>query len=61
MKWIVLVIIIAIVAIWLFRGKRKNDIEEPDVKIFDEKDYYLTSNDNASDDESSPDKNNPRH
>ena len=39
----------------------KNYIEDPDVKTFDEKDYYLTSNDNASDDESSPDQSNPRH
>ncbi|WP_372966489.1 hypothetical protein [Marinobacter sp.] len=61
MKWLVLAIIVAIVAIWLYRGKRKNYTAEPEVKTFDEKDFYLTSNDNTSDNESSPDKNNPRH
>ncbi|MTI99699.1 MAG: hypothetical protein FH752_13860 [Marinobacter adhaerens] len=61
MKWIVLAVIVAIIVVWLYRGKRKNYIEDPDVKTFDEKDYYLTSNDNASDDESSPDQSNPRH
>ncbi|PHQ27129.1 hypothetical protein CLH62_06005 [Marinobacter guineae] len=61
MKWIILAIIIAIVAFWLYQGRRKNNIEDPEVKTFEEKDYYLTSNDNASDDQSSPDKSNPRH
>lgn len=61
MKWIVVIIIGAIVAVWLYRGRRKNSIEDPDVKTFEEKDYYLTSDDNASDDRSSSDKNNPRH
>ena len=56
-----LAVIVAIIAVWLYRGKRKSYIEDPDVKTFDEKDYYLTSNDNASDDESSPDQSNPRH
>lgn len=61
MKWVVLAIIVVILAIWLYRGKRKNYIEEPDLKTFDEKEYYLTSNDNASEDQSHPDKTNPRH
>ena len=61
MKWIILIIIGAVVAFWLFRGRRSNSIEDPEVKTFEEKDYYLTSNDNASDDESSPDQSNPRH
>lgn len=61
MKWIVLIIIIAGVAYWLNKGRRRNNIEDPDVKTFDKKDYYLTPDDNASEDESSPDKNNPRH
>ncbi|MFO7528974.1 MAG: hypothetical protein R6W86_09255 [Marinobacter sp.] len=61
MKWIVLIIIGAIVAFWLYRGRRKNNIEDPEVKTFEEKDYYLTSDENASDEESYSDKNNPRH
>ncbi|MBW7470844.1 hypothetical protein QQF73_04555 [Marinobacter sp. M216] len=61
MKWIILIIIIAGLAYWLNKGRRRNNIEDPDMKTFEEKDFYLTSNDNASDDKSSPDKNNPRH
>jgi hypothetical protein len=61
MKWIVVIIIGVVVAIWLYKGRRKNGIEDPDVKTYEDKDFYLTSDDNASDDESSPDKRNPRH
>jgi hypothetical protein len=61
MKWIVLIIIGAVVAFWLYRGRRSNSIEDPDMKTFDEKDYYLTSDDNSSDDESSSGDSNPRH
>ncbi|MGF2733743.1 hypothetical protein [Marinobacter sp. DUT-1] len=61
MKWIVLIIIVAIVAFWLYRGRRKNSIEDPEMKTFEDKDYYLTSDENASDKESYSDKNNPRH
>lgn len=61
MKWIILAVIIGIVAYWLFQGKRKNTIEDPEVKTYEDKDFYLTSDDNVSEDESSPDSNNPRH
>ncbi|SFM96076.1 hypothetical protein [Marinobacter pelagius] len=61
MKWIVLIIIGAVVAFWLYRGRRKNSIEDPEVKTFEEKDYYLTSDENSSDKESYSDKSNPRH
>ncbi|MCM0612995.1 hypothetical protein KFJ24_10980 [Marinobacter sediminum] len=61
MKWIILFIIGAVVAFWLYRGSRKNGIEDPEMKTFDEKDYYLTSDDNASDDESTSGDSNPRH
>lgn len=61
MKWIILIIIGAVVALWLYRGRRKNSIEDPDMKTFEEKDYYLTADDNESDDESSSGTGNPRH
>ncbi|WP_018405198.1 hypothetical protein [Marinobacter gelidimuriae] len=61
MKWIILIIIGAVVAFWLFRGRGSNSIEDPEVKIFEEKDYYLTSDDSKSDNKSSSDDNNPRH
>ncbi|PFG08282.1 MULTISPECIES: hypothetical protein [unclassified Marinobacter] len=61
MKWIILIIIGAVVAFWLFRGRGSNSIEDPEVKIFEEKDYYLTSDDNSSDDKSSSGDSNPRH
>ncbi|WP_417566592.1 hypothetical protein [Marinobacter sp.] len=61
MKWIIITIIGAVVAVWLYKGRRKNSIEDPDVKTYEDKDFYLTSDDNASDDQSSPDKSNPRH
>ncbi|MDX1757101.1 MAG: hypothetical protein R3175_13650 [Marinobacter sp.] len=61
MKWIVLLIIGAVVAFWLYQGRRKNSIEDPDMKTVEEKDYYVTSDDNTSDDESSPGSSNPRH
>lgn len=61
MKWIVLIVIGALVAFWLYQGRRKNNIEDPDVKTFEEKDYYLTSDENESDDRSASGKSNPRH
>ncbi len=61
MKWIILIIIGAVVAFWLYRGRRSNSIEDPDMKTFEEKDYYLTSNDNSSDDDPSSGDSNPRH
>ncbi|HKK56673.1 hypothetical protein [Marinobacter sp.] len=61
MKWIVLIIIGVVLAVWLFRGSRKNNIEDPEVKTFEEKDFYLTSDDNSSDSESSSGDSNPRH
>ena len=61
MKWIILIIIGAVVAFWLFRGSRSNSIEDPEVKTFEEKDYYLTSDDNSSDEHSSSGDVNPRH
>lgn len=56
MKWIVLVIVGAVVAYWLYQGRRKNNIEDPDMKTFEEKDYYL-----KKDDDSSSSDRNPRH
>jgi len=61
MKWIVLVVIVAAVAYWLYQGRRKNSIEDPDVKTIEEKDYYLTPNDNSTDDKASSGSSNPRH
>ncbi|MCG7198774.1 hypothetical protein MD273_03440 [Marinobacter pelagius] len=61
MKWIVVIVIGAVVAFWLYQGRRKNNIEDPDVKTFEEKDYYLTSDKNESDDPSASGKSNPRH
>ena len=61
MKWLIVLIIVAVVAYWLYKGRRKNVIEDPDVKTFEKKDYYLTPDDNSSEDQASPDKNNPRH
>jgi len=65
MKWIVVIIIGAALAFWLYQGRRKNNIEDPDMKTFEEKDYYLTPDDNSSDDHSPGDDssgdNNPRH
>lgn len=61
MKWIILVIIGAVVAFWLYRGRRSNSIEDPDMKTFEEKDYYLTPDNNSSDDEPPSVDSNPRH
>ena len=61
MKWIVVIIIGAVIAVWLYKGRKKNVIEDPDVKTYEDKDFYLTSDENASEDESSRDNTNPRH
>lgn len=61
MKWIILIAVGAILAFWLYRGRSKNSIEDPGVKTVEQKDYYLTPDDNASDDSSSPGSSNPRH
>ncbi|WP_165495781.1 hypothetical protein [Marinobacter halodurans] len=42
MKWIVVLVVVAVVAVWLYRGRRKNDIEDPEAKRFEEHDYYLS-------------------
>ena len=41
MKWIVVIIIGAIVAFWLYQGRRKNALEDPEVKTYEDKDFYL--------------------
>ncbi len=61
MKWIILIVVVAVVAFWLYQGRRKNRIEDPDVVTVEKKDYYLTPDKNASDEASAPDKDNPRH
>ena len=61
MKWIIVIIIGAVVAYWLFRGSRSNNIENPEMKTFEEKEYYLTTDDRSSDDKSSSGDSNPRH
>lgn len=61
MKWIIMLIVVAAVAYWLYRGPRQRRIEDPDVATIEKKDYYLTPDDNASKEASAPDKDNPRH
>ncbi|WP_152205019.1 hypothetical protein [Marinobacter changyiensis] len=61
MKWIILIVIGVVVAFWIYRGRRKNSVGDPEMKTFEEKDYYLTPDDNAPDDESSSGDSNPRH
>lgn len=61
MKWIIVIIIVAGVAFWLSRGRRKNSIENPEVKTVEKKDYYLTPDDNKSDQNPTSDDGNPRH
>ena len=61
MKWIILIIVIVAVAFWLYKGRRNNRVEDPDVVTIEKKDYYLTPDDNVSDQASAPDKDNPRH
>ena len=61
MKWIIVIIIGAVVAYWLFRGSRSNNIENPEMKTFEEKEYYLSTDDRSSDDKSSSGDSNPRH
>lgn len=51
MKWIILIIVIAVFAFWLYQGRRKNRIEDPEVQIIEKKDYYLTPDDNSSGDD----------
>lgn len=61
MKWIIVLIVVAAVAYWLYRGPRQRRIEDPDVATIEKKDYYLTPDDNASKEAPAPDKDNPRH
>ncbi|MGO1461784.1 MAG: hypothetical protein ACTHYN_05935 [Marinobacter sp.] len=49
MKWIIIIVVVAIFAFWLYRGRRKNRVEDPEVKTIEKKDYYLTPDDNSSD------------
>ncbi|WP_166253461.1 DUF2304 domain-containing protein [Marinobacter salicampi] len=56
MKWIILIIIGAAVVYWLYRGRRKNRIEHPEVKTVEKKDYYVKPYDSSS-----PDDDGPRH
>ena len=61
MKWIVVIVIGVIVAGWLYRGRRRNALEDPEVKTYEDKDFYLTSDDNASEKDASAENRNPRH
>lgn len=61
MKWIVVIVIGVLLAIWLYRGKRRNPAEDPEIKTYEEKDFYLTSDDNTSEKAVSAESNNPRH
>lgn len=42
MKWIILVIVVVVVGIWLSRGRKKNDPSDPDAKSVEQKDYYIS-------------------
>lgn len=61
MKWILVIVVGAVVAFWLYKGRSKNALEDPEVKTYEDKDFYLTSDDNKSDQGSSEENSNPRH
>ncbi len=61
MKWIVVIVIGAVVALWLYKGRSKNALEDPELKTYEDKDFYLTSDDNKSEQASSEENSNPRH
>ncbi|WP_168203100.1 hypothetical protein [Marinobacter fonticola] len=46
MKWIVLLIIVAVVGFWLYRGRQKNALENPEMKAIDKRDYYVAPEEN---------------
>lgn len=46
MKWIVLLIIVAAVAFWLYRGRQVNARENPETKTIEKQDYYVAPEEN---------------
>lgn len=61
MKWILVIVIGAVLALWLYKGRSKNALEDPELKTYEDKDFYLTSDDNKSEQASSEENSNPRH
>ena len=46
MKWIILLVIVAAVGFWLYRGQRKNAVENPEAKTIEHRDYYVAPEEN---------------
>ncbi len=42
MKWIILIIVVVAFGFWLSRGRQKNAPSDPDAKTVEQKDYYLS-------------------
>ncbi|MEQ5837192.1 hypothetical protein [Marinobacter sp. NFXS9] len=51
MKWIIVVVVAIVVGVWLYRGRRKNDVENPEAKPFEESEYYLSPDEEKESDD----------
>ncbi|MCP5207366.1 MAG: hypothetical protein H7A01_09215 [Hahellaceae bacterium] len=56
MKWVVLAAVVAVIVLWLKKGRQKNAVIDPDVRALDQKRFYVTpgkKDDNPPDDHES--------
>lgn len=56
MKWIIIAIVVVVVGIWLARGRRKNPVENPEMKTVEKQDYYISPEDEAEQHKSASDR-----
>ncbi|WP_111497232.1 MULTISPECIES: hypothetical protein [Marinobacter] len=56
MKWLIVLIVAVVIGVWLYRGRRRNAVEDPEVKRVEEQDYYLTPDENLSENRSEEDR-----
>lgn len=47
MKWLVLIVIVVVVAVWLARGRKRNAVEDPQMKTVEKQDFYVNPDDKA--------------
>ncbi|MAL96976.1 hypothetical protein [Hydrocarboniclastica marina] len=47
MKWLILIVIVVVVAVWLARGRKQNAVEDPNMKTVEKQDFYVNPDDKA--------------
>lgn len=54
MKWIVLIVIVVILAVWLSRGRAIKRVADPEMKTVEKKNFYVQPTDEEPRDDNKP-------